>query len=285
MESVLNGNTGIVNEILICNDGSTDGTEQKLKTISSKHPIVRIVTHKTNLGGSAARNTAITQTKGEMIFCLDSDNLLLPGSLEYLYGNANESRADVVSFREIHFFKKKKNKISHIWRFPRGGFELKDYLAGTVVPGASGNYLFTKKAWSEVGGYRTNADALDSWAFGLDLVAHGKRMFVAESGYYLHRYGINSYWVRESKRKNISETAAMLLTPYLNQLDSKSRETISGHPEFWFNDIDLRPLRLKNSEAGRSGKVVIRSSRLRLRIIVSALARRIKKHFLTTSNR
>jgi glycosyltransferase involved in cell wall biosynthesis len=64
-------------EIIVSDDGSTDGTGQMLRTELSREleaGEVRYVRSGTRLGVSAARNRALEQAKGDLVAYLDSDN-------------------------------------------------------------------------------------------------------------------------------------------------------------------------------------------------------------------
>lgn len=173
--SVLEGNKESVSQLVFVDDKSKDITLEILRALEKDYPIVKIICHEENLGGASARNTAVSYCDNEYIFCLDSDNILMPGSLSQLIQFAGDNHVDVAAFREVHYFSDSIANVTHFWRFPVGHFSLSDYLAGVVVPGASGNYLFKKSAWEDVGGYRVKSSCLDSWVFGLDLLANGKK--------------------------------------------------------------------------------------------------------------
>ncbi len=59
-------------EVIVVDDGSTDGTADWLAGLND--PRVRWVRHETNAGGAAARNTGIRQARGGLIAFLDSDD-------------------------------------------------------------------------------------------------------------------------------------------------------------------------------------------------------------------
>ena len=66
-------------EIIVVDDGSTDGTARAVKEFESEG--VRLIQQK-NQGAAAARNTAFAQSRGDYIQWLDADDLLAPDKIE-----------------------------------------------------------------------------------------------------------------------------------------------------------------------------------------------------------
>jgi glycosyltransferase involved in cell wall biosynthesis len=67
-------------ELIVVDDASTDNTVAVVKGLNDSR--IRYLCHKTNLGGSAARNTGIMASRGEYVAFQDSDDEWLPDKLE-----------------------------------------------------------------------------------------------------------------------------------------------------------------------------------------------------------
>jgi len=68
-------------ELFVCDDGSTDGTEEMIKSIKDER---LTYLKQENKGCAAARNLGIRNAKGELIAFLDDDDAWLPDHLKYI---------------------------------------------------------------------------------------------------------------------------------------------------------------------------------------------------------
>lgn len=88
-------------ELILINDGSTDGSEKIIKDYSDCYPDKVISIFQQNQGQSAARNNALDYARGKYIAFVDSDDIIAETYLEKLYDAAERENAQmsVCAFR------------------------------------------------------------------------------------------------------------------------------------------------------------------------------------------
>lgn len=74
-------------EVIVVDDGSTDGTAQIAKTMRSLRCPIRIILHATNKGLAAARNTGTRAARGDLVLFIDSDCEAMPGLVKNVVKN------------------------------------------------------------------------------------------------------------------------------------------------------------------------------------------------------
>jgi glycosyltransferase involved in cell wall biosynthesis len=257
--SIVRGNVEPGDELIIVDDGSTDETPRVLAELSRQHAEIRVLTHRFNKGSAAAgRNTAIDQARNELIFCLDADNVLTPGSVPQLRRHLIDTGADAAAFEELRYFVDDPDRTHLTWRFPARTISLADALAGHVWPGPSGNYLFTRTSWLRAGRYHESVGGgIDSWAFGIRQLATGSRLEVLAGSNYRHRFGHESAWIIDSRSGNASLKALGVLLPFLHLLEDESVEYLFSRTgrTTWFDHLHQRPLRVRCQPAGQTGRI------------------------------
>ncbi len=81
-------------EIILVDDGSTDGTDVICDKLAESDSRIKVL-HKANGGVSSARNTGIEAAGGEFITFVDADDYAAPDHIESLLGLINQSGCDV----------------------------------------------------------------------------------------------------------------------------------------------------------------------------------------------
>jgi glycosyltransferase involved in cell wall biosynthesis len=86
----------LADEIIIVDDGSTDGTREVLQGLAGTHPLVHLIRHERNLGKGAAVRTGVQAARGELVLIQDADLEYDPRDYPSLLAPIDEDRADVV---------------------------------------------------------------------------------------------------------------------------------------------------------------------------------------------
>lgn len=219
IESIFRQQLSIPFELICTDDGSTDRTHQVLLSLQSRHSNMKVFQHEKNLGGGPARNTCVRYSQGDLLFCLDSDNLLdQPDDIQQLIDFLDREKVDVACFEILQFFEGDL-KLTNQWVFstPTGRFSASDILKTCMHPAASGNYLFTRKSFDAVKGY-SDAYVLDTFYFGFEQAYAGFPIAYLPGRRYLHRSSPDGYYARGARAKVLNQEFIQILL---------------NHPEFF----------------------------------------------------
>jgi len=96
VQSVIDQSSDSKFEIILVDDGSTDGSGQLCDELSEKISCIRVI-HQPNQGVSSARNAGIGAAQGQYLLFLDADDLLHQDLLTHL-DTATETQPDLIQF-------------------------------------------------------------------------------------------------------------------------------------------------------------------------------------------
>lgn len=119
-------------EIVVVDDCSTDGSKEKLTLLAQQDSRLFVVHHQQNLGVGAARNTLLSESKGEFIAFFDDDDESLPERLTQQYDRISEYEKHVNSDLIVSY-------AARTQVFPDGSSRYEPTVGMDVTPGPSGN--------------------------------------------------------------------------------------------------------------------------------------------------
>ncbi len=148
-------------EIIVVDDGSTDGTVLIAGQVAARQPDIKVkIISQTNSGKAWALNTGIRHAQGEFVVCVDSDSRLNPDALNFGLRHFRDERLGAIGgFVDIINANRMITRFQQLEYFIGLNFlrrGLSCFNIVTVVPGPIG--MFRKEALRQIGGYNTSSN-------------------------------------------------------------------------------------------------------------------------------
>lgn len=179
-------------ELLIVDDGSTDGSISILESCQKNDPRIRLLRNETDEHGpGAARNYGIRHISGKYTYFLDADDWIQKDLLQDTVALAESTGADLVPFG---FLIEENGKTIKMPLSPRGNFVFSDFKAAAneIVRGtwAECHELIRSTLLRDVrhNPYRTGEDI----CFQMDLMCRAQKVCGIDREYYHYRVVENS---------------------------------------------------------------------------------------------
>lgn len=146
INSILNQNFSVEIEILIVNDGSTDKCKSIVENYRNSKSNVKIhLIDKINGGASSARNEGLAIAKGNHILFLDSDDTIVPNSIEFIAESINVHKFDMACFGYEFFDNEKKSLLKFNYHKTKVNDYIDDFLTTGTVKNVIWNKIYCRK--------------------------------------------------------------------------------------------------------------------------------------------
>lgn len=201
-------------ELLLINDGSTDGSDAICREYASTYSCVRYFA-KENGGVSSARNLGLEQAEGEYILFVDSDDYVSENYFSVISDALDNNVVDLLMFGYCNF-----GSISAEW--DTGEFNENTEVGIAIwVSSAMQQYLFSS-LWSKV--FKKQIIEQYNMRFGNDLAIGEDQAFIFT--YAMHIRSIGSiedhlYNVDVSDGNSLSRKARPYLTEHLMEVNRR----------------------------------------------------------------
>ena len=127
IERVMAAN-GFSYEIIFVNDGSTDGSQETIRSLAERNPAIRYVAFARNYGKSPALNVGFARAEGDVVITMDADLQDSPDEIPELYRMITEEGYDLVS----GWKRKRYDPLSKT--IPTGGYGLRERVVALALP-------------------------------------------------------------------------------------------------------------------------------------------------------
>lgn len=143
-------------EIILVDDGSTDGSAQLCEELASADSRIRVF-HKKNGGVSSARNFGIEKAKGEYLLFVDADDFIHPDMLSILFNGAQSVGAGIAACKNMRVREEEgldaasKDTEGSFKTFSCTGIEALGFaLLGTDISGSMCDKLISRELLGDV---------------------------------------------------------------------------------------------------------------------------------------
>ena len=168
-------------ELIVMDDGSTDGTPDLLDAYARQDDRVRVV-HKPNSGVSDTRNQALDLARGEWVQFLDADDWIVPEATKLLVRSAEENDCQMVV---ADFYRVIGKKVSRKGDIDAEGVLTREDYGDYMMQNPSDFYYGV--LWNKL--YRrdiieahelrmdTSLDWCEDFIFNMEYVLHTRRIY------------------------------------------------------------------------------------------------------------
>jgi glycosyltransferase involved in cell wall biosynthesis len=219
-------------EIVVADDGSTDGTADAIRQLAAGDPRIVPVLADRNRGIPSNFNAGLARCTGEFVAFLGGDDLMLPGKIETQVAHlrANPHQSSCVHDMEVFDDGTGERLYLHSERYgtPEGGVELELSTSWTFgllgkQPKSLGSSQMVRAVAMPAHGFDTRLAHLNDWLHGIEVLRWGPRGYVREVLGRYRRHDRQVSWREESGTASLEELLMVLAIVTARYPDLASR--------------------------------------------------------------
>ena len=179
-------------EVCVADDGSTDGTQEILKTYRNKYPDkIKLHLSLGNQGITKNSNSALKLCTGKYIFILGGDDLMLPGKISKQVTLMEAYPDCSLCYHNLDVFQSETNETLYLYNdrfFPYQGEGKLVISKGTFMGACS---VIVRQSDIPKGGFDERIPITSDWLFFIETALKGKVYYINEILGRYRRHGNN----------------------------------------------------------------------------------------------
>lgn len=209
-------------EVIAVDDGSTDNSLILLKKYAKSKENLKVIEHDINKSLSQARTSGMLVAKGDYIMHVDSDDWILPGTLNGLYNKMLSTDADVITFNYLRQNSNGKstliNKISQEFT-ETNKIKIQKYFVGAIW-----NKIVKREFIQDLIYMQKSINHAEDLIYATEILIRANKFVFITDPYYVYFENLNSLTKTTTLNsevqtlKNITKDLKSLLDVYKNQI-------------------------------------------------------------------
>ena len=253
VNSILTQNADCDFEILLVDDGSSDGSGELCDSLSKENDSVKSF-HKINGGAASARNYGIEKSTGEYLMFIDGDDTLSQGAMDHFSDAFKKNHCDMIVYgMSFDYYHKGTITYQELLSCQINGVKEKSKIFGSFKRYFEDNTL--SSACNKV--FRSaiikenqirfveGMTLYEDFNFVLNYLAYSEKIFFIDQPYYHYRIDVDHQHLhnRVSNLEKLQSNLELLLSSMLDlSSQTESDEMLSVGADLYISLLDLNLL-------------------------------------------